>query len=127
ESGALRIQRVNVTNNLQYAVYTGSCGSFTQIACLQNTANHTINNPALAEQMIYIRVYNYNSSAGGSFQLCVWEPTIPANDNCADAISIDVNSSCVPDTFTNAYATAQATSVAANPSCGFYKGGDVWF
>ncbi len=50
----------------------------------------------------------------------------PVNDNCGNAISLSVNSSCIFSQYTNDQATEIATD--PTPSCGgtFY-GGDVWF
>lgn len=127
-SGNLRVERTDVSPfYAQFAIYTGSCGVLSQLSCNQQDSTITISDSALANQTIYIRIYGYNSAAGGVFSLCLFEPAIPANNNCANAISIPVDASCTLGQYTNAYATAEPTSVAANPSCGFYQGGDVWF
>ncbi|MCB9064185.1 MAG: HYR domain-containing protein, partial [Chitinophagales bacterium] len=126
-SGIFRVERQNMGANAQYAVYSGSCGSFTQVMCAQLDAGRTVINPALGGDTLYLRVYSYNSEEGGGFSICIWEPDIPVNDNCADAIWLNAGSSCNMDTFVNAYASAEATSIAPNPTCGFYQGGDVWF
>ena len=51
----------------------------------------------------------------------------PANDNCANATSLIVGTECTPQNFTSIGATSEPTTVAANPNCGLYSGGDVWF
>ncbi|MEL7532505.1 MAG: T9SS type A sorting domain-containing protein, partial [Bacteroidota bacterium] len=61
---------------------------------------------------------------GGTFQICAFEPSIPANLDCANAAPITVGASCTYQTFTNEYAL---TSGDATPTCGFYNGVDVWF
>ncbi|WP_353780151.1 GEVED domain-containing protein [Winogradskyella sp. 3972H.M.0a.05] len=48
----------------------------------------------------------------------------PANDDCANAITLPVNNSCVFSTYTNQGAT---DSGVADPGCANYSGGDVWF
>lgn len=126
-SGIFRVEAQGFGMNPQYAVYSGSCGSFTQEMCAQLDAGKTVINPSLGGDTLYLRVWNYNTEEGGNFEICVWEPEIPANDNCADAIWLNTDTVCNMSTFTNAYASAQPTSVAPNPNCGFYKGGDVWF
>ncbi len=124
-SGALRIEKT--TNFSQTTLYTGTCGNFTPFLCLQLNNEKTILIPSLAGQTIYIRVYAYSNDDGGDFDLCVWEPIIPANDNCANAIELPVGTTCMPDTFSNAYATNDTAGTAPNPTCGAYDGGDVWF
>ncbi len=130
-SGHLRIERATLGGaDAQLALYSGTCGSFTQLACLQSTANNAsinINQPSFAGQTIYIRAFGFNSAAGGSFNLCLWEAPIQPNDNCANATPITVGASCSMQSGSNLFATAEPTSVAINPTCGFYSGGDVWY
>lgn len=125
-SGNLRIETTN-TIDAQTAFYTGTCGNFNQFLCLQLNSNKTIRLDSLIGQTIYIRAYAYNSDDGGDFTLCLWEPTLPANDNCANAIPLTVGSSCTPATYTNDYATPEGTAISPNPTCGFYQGADVWY
>ncbi|MHC1707851.1 MAG: dockerin type I domain-containing protein [Bacteroidales bacterium] len=125
ESGVLRIETTG--NHAQSAIYHGTCGSFTQIICNQLNPDRTIIDTSLAGEPIYVRVFSYSSDDGAPFTLCLWEPPVPPNNNCDQAIPIPVGNSCQPLSFTNAYATAQGTDIAPNPSCGFYAGGDVWF
>jgi hypothetical protein len=129
-SGQARVETNNVAGgiNPQFAVYSGTCGSFVQLNCAQLINAVNINNLSLAGQTLYIRVWDYNSAfTGGDFQLCVWEPNTPANDFCVAAISIPVNTSCSFSTYSNVGSTAESASVSPNPTCGFYQGGDVWF
>ncbi|MEX2590681.1 MAG: T9SS type A sorting domain-containing protein [Chitinophagales bacterium] len=126
-SGALRIEIENITGNNQAAIYTGVCGNMEQITCLQLDVDRTVYRPGLAGATIYVRMYGYNSSSGGEFNLCLWEPVIPVNNDCANAIAINVGDSCSLEAFTNAYSTPDSSGTAPNPSCGFYKGSDVWF
>jgi hypothetical protein len=127
-SGQLRIEKQNGTGmNVQYTIYQGVCGAFTALECLQLTNAWTLHDESKAGQELYIRVYHFNEAEGGSFSICAWEPAIPDNDFCANAISLPVESSCNPQTFSNAYCTGIDPSSPQNPSCGFYTGGDVWF
>jgi hypothetical protein len=127
-SGAIRIERQNISGvNAQFALYSGVCGAFVQLTCAQLDAERTYINPALAGEEVYLRVFNYGSSTGGTFSLCVWEPEISTNNNCADALTLNVGTTCVKDTFTNRYANGEPLSIAPDPSCGFYRGGDIWF
>lgn len=126
-SGALRIERTNGTLNAQYALYSGTCGNMEVITCAQLDAARTIHRPDLAGQEVYIRVWGYNTPNGGTFDLCVWEPDIPSNNYCSDAINLTVGQTCAMEAFTCVYATADTTSNTPSPGCGFYQGGDVWF
>ncbi len=127
-SGALRYEIAGISGiNPQTAIYTGSCGAMTQILCMQLDGNKTLIDTTLAGETLYFRIFNYHNASGGLFRLCVWEPPVPVNNNCSDAIILDVSDSCVSQTYTNAYASGEPLSVAPNPGCGFYAGGDVWF
>ncbi|MEZ5016137.1 MAG: HYR domain-containing protein [Flavipsychrobacter sp.] len=126
-SGNLRVEKQNAGANAQYAVYSGNCGSFSQLFCAQLDAGKTYIDSTVVGDTLYLRVWNYNVDEGGGFQICVWDPPIPVNNNCANAIPLTVGSACVPNNYTNRYATNETTAIAPNPSCGFYKGGDVWF
>lgn len=123
-SGHFRLELVDGTNNNPHmGVFTGTCGSLTSIECDNDYI--TIHDEALAGETLYIRVFKFNSQTGGTFQLCAWEPNIPDNDMCSDAISLIPSTTCITQQFSNAYCTQQDELVT--PSCGFYKGGDLWF
>ncbi len=128
-SGGLRVEVDNLKGATppSFTVYSGTCGNFTEIVCVRNDPNKTIYRPSLAGDTVYIRVYSYFTAAGGVFSLCVYEPLIPVNDQCENAILLDVKQSCNLDTFSNAFSTSQPNAVAAEPSCGYYLGGDIWF
>jgi subtilisin-like proprotein convertase family protein len=49
----------------------------------------------------------------------------PANDDPCNATALTVGTTCVFTQYTNLAATPSAS--VANPTCGFYTGGDVWF
>lgn len=110
-----------------YALYSGSCKGFTELACENINARKTIYLPALGGETLFLRTYTYESSTGYSFDLCLSEPVIPDNDDCASALLLVAGESCVMEDFDNVHATAEGTGVAAEPSCGQYGGGDVWF
>jgi len=130
-SGALRIETDNLAGATPHVMtfYSGTCGSFTEELCIQLDRHRTIFRPDLAGQTLYLRMFNYANTRpnGSSFELCVFEPEIPENDNCASAIEIPVGETCNLETFTSRYATSEDNNVAPTPSCGQYAGGDVWF
>ena len=130
-SGKLVIDQdfADLTNSAM-SVYTGSCGALVEYECDDNHSPHglmpqiVINDLTLANQTLYIQVWNANSVNGGTFQICAFEPTIPANVDCANATALTVGTTCSYQTFTNEYA---GNSGDGGPSCGFYNGSDVWF
>lgn len=83
-------------NNANFQVFSGSCGSLTSLACINNTTGSTVETTGLTSLTIgttyYIRVYsNGNGSGQGTFTLCVSSP--PANDACANAIDLPCGTS----------------------------------
>ncbi|MFN2424429.1 MAG: hypothetical protein ABR572_11720, partial [Cryomorphaceae bacterium] len=83
--------------------------------------------PALAGETLYLRAFRFISSQGIDFDLCIWEIDPPVNDNCADALGLTVGETCTTESFSSLFSTSEPTSVAPNPNCGGYQGGDVWF
>lgn len=79
----------------------------------------------------YIRVYHKNSGSGissGQFSICVSAtPLPPINDECINAIPLDVKSVCNPVVGTQ---TVAATASVGIPSCfatGTLADDDVWY
>lgn len=128
-SGALRVEVDNPFGAVppSFTLYSGDCGGFQEIACARNDHDKTINNPSIAGALVFIRVYSYFSAVGRPFELCVYEPDIPSNDQCENAIMLLVEESCKPVQYSNVFSTAQSDVVAPQPECGEYRGGDIWF
>ena len=126
-SGEMRIEVDQLGATIQTALYTGSCGNFTPVLCNQLNNQKTFVLPDAGGDTLYIRAFRYNSEEGGEFGICIYEVDIAPNDNCADAIPLLLDDTCIAATFSNEFATADSSSVGPNPGCGFYKGGDVWF
>jgi Secretion system C-terminal sorting domain len=64
--------------------YTGSCNNLTEFTCAQLNSSYSFGSkitivPAnnLANQTIYLRMHNFNSSVGGAFRLSVHNPSAP--------------------------------------------------
>jgi hypothetical protein len=74
---------------------------------------------------VWIRFWELNNDANGTFQICAYSPTPPANDNPCGATSLTVGSTCTFSTATTVAATA--TTGVPTPGCASYAGGDVWF
>lgn len=142
-SGRLAIEVDQISaGNLAMAVYSapGPGGPFAQLACGCNVDIVTgipdpflnINNPALAGQTVYIRVWPEGGFGNnGTFNICAYEPVPPPNDQPCGAISIPVApAACSPQTYStqNATALTGVTLSPATPACGApIAGGDVWF
>ena len=128
-----RVSLLNVTaiigtsTDMGIGVYDGSagCAALTFEATSDpNILNLTGLTPA---NTYYVRVYGWGSGPGAqaNFDLCVGTPPPPpSNDTCATAITLTIDTTCSYTT----YSTESALdSGVADPGCGFYSGGDVWF
>ncbi|RYE20731.1 MAG: PKD domain-containing protein, partial [Sphingobacteriales bacterium] len=109
----------NPLTNSQIAVYSGTCGTLTEIACNENaslTNLHTsLTVTALVPGNTYFIMVDGNTNLTGNFDICVKAISQP-NDNCANAIALPVgNNVCVADSFSNVGATSVATDPM--PTC----------
>jgi len=118
--------------NSGMSLYTGSCGSFTEVSCDNNSGTGNMSQitaTGLTPGATYwIRVWNVGGSGTGTFTICVQDtgaPIAPVNDNPCTATSITVGAACSFSTYTTTNATASAGVPA--PGCASYSGGDVWF
>jgi hypothetical protein len=83
-------------------------------------------------QTYYVRVWTYVPFSTGTMNLCIYEttmcPVAPSNDNCANAIRLNVNPplSCATNasTFLNNFATRNTDVATCDSSL---LRGDVWF
>jgi hypothetical protein len=112
------------------AIYSGVCGSLTLIECDDDdSANglmpYIYRTGLTPGSTIYIRVWEYGNDNNGTFGICVTTPTPPTNDEPCNSIDLNVNTTCVYQTFSNLLATA--TPGIPAPGCANYLGGDVWF
>ncbi|MCB9174100.1 MAG: gliding motility-associated C-terminal domain-containing protein [Flavobacteriales bacterium] len=134
----------SVTMDAVLQLYSGTCASPTSIQCMDNgftDGNEVINAVGLTPGSTYfIRVYDYYSGGGGTFNICVTGPSasaIPTNDEPCNAIALpNPNSSCNFLQFSTVGATASmgaptpASCVGGSaPQQGGFAAGtkDVWF
>lgn len=111
---------------------SGACPG-TNIACADLTFDgetEVINATGLTVgATYYVRVYDWYNTAPTTttFTICVYNtPAAPANNDCAGATVLTVNSSCVPTSGT----TASATQSIAAITCATFTGDandDVWY
>ncbi|MCA1762604.1 MAG: hypothetical protein LC664_06400, partial [Flavobacteriales bacterium] len=129
ESGNFRIEMSGAGNNSQWELYSGTCGDFIALACA-STGNQLSQNfiePDLAGETLYLRSFRFLSPQGIDFTLCISELAPPENNDCSNATSLVLGEECTPQEYSTLYATAESESVAPDPTCGGYQGGDVWF
>lgn len=74
---------------------------------------------------VWVRFWELNNDANGTFQICAYSPTPPANDNPCGATVLPVGTSCTPVASTTLFASG--TTGPPAPTCANYLGGDVWF
>lgn len=108
-------------------VFSNTCASLISLGCTDNFGtgvDETFSYTGFTAGQTYkIRIYHWGTGAGsGDFTLCVTNPPAPpANDACGGAIALNVNSSCVSQSFNNAGATNSLAGCSGNAD------DDVWF
>lgn len=108
-------------------VFSGTCSSLVSLTCMDNTFSGQSEAVSLTGLTIgstyYIRVFNYGAGSGSSaFTICLTNPPPPpANDGCAGAINLSVNTSCSNTTGTTFGATQSL------PGCAGTADDDVWY
>jgi len=117
----------NITNNMQVNVWPVALSCNADIAAGVPDPFIAINDPLLAGQTVYIRVWPQSGPAnGGNFEICAFEPTPPVNDNPCSATSVPVTPACTPVNGTTEAATVSGG--APVPACGNVPPiNDVWF
>jgi len=135
ETGALIIQTGYVdgsdVSDTGLAVYTGDCGELTLLACDDDGGEGYFSRIFLrdltAGDTLYVRAWEYGNDKFGPFTICAQAltPEIPDNDTCDGAIELEVGQqTCDPVIADNTWAY---DSGVADPGCGGYAGGDLWF
>lgn len=132
-SGKLYIETREVSGSLfddsVLTVYSGTCGSLTEIACNDDTTVSAFSQVSLTGQTpgatLYVSVWKYNSNTdNGDFQISAYDPVM-VNDVCTDATQLTVGS-----TFATGMVTSHnfaATTDGSSPSCSSSASENVWF
>lgn len=108
-------------------VFSGVCSSLVSMGCKDDNGTgveEVFNGSNFVPGQVYrMRVYHYGAGWGtGTFTICVTTPpAAPANDICAGAQLLSVNSTCVPVNSTTNGATQSL------PGCAGNADDDVWF
>ncbi|MBI3518740.1 MAG: T9SS type A sorting domain-containing protein [Bacteroidetes bacterium] len=124
---------LNVTGSNNYdavvELFSGNCGSLTSLVCSDMSGFGSTETIHLSNFVIgntyYFRVYAYHIGSGSNtFTVCVTTPADqpPANDDCANAITIPVTSNCsVSNTTISSVGATQSLS-----GCTGSADDDVW-
>ncbi len=85
-SGILTVETQNAGSNIDtgLAMYTGSCGSLTQIGCDDDSGSglySTITVSGFANTTVFIRVWAYNNASSGNFNIVAYSPKCPFTTN----------------------------------------------
>jgi trimeric autotransporter adhesin len=108
-------------------VLSGSCGSFTSVAC-GPASSRLILNSLTPGTTYYIRAYvisipNTNGANKYDFTICLKDP--PSNDDCSGAVSLTSSINCTPTLTTLDLATASTGIPAGCAPAGTSY--DVWY
>lgn len=141
-TGAVRVE-TNQSSPLSIddgamAIYTGpDCNNLTLYECSDDSNPSSTN--GLFERItvvgtvgstIYVRLWEQDAANTGTYVICAYETTPPANatnDDCDTAISLNLNTSCNAIIGTTFGATSSSNVVSSDPTCANYAGDDVWF
>jgi hypothetical protein len=126
-----------IGNDLVLELMSGSCGSLSNLACANLSGSggtEVISQGGLSIGVTYyIRVFDYGSGypSDSNFDICVVNQVVlyppPANDLCANAISLTSNPTCIITSGTTLGAT---NSGLAGSLCGGFVANpddDVWY
>tara|TARA_B100000508_G_scaffold48272_1_gene37493 strand:- start:38394 stop:42161 length:3768 start_codon:yes stop_codon:yes gene_type:complete len=108
-------------------VFSSTCASLISLGCTDNfgtAVDESFSYTGFTPGQTYkIRVYHWGTGSGsGDFTICVTNPpTPPSNDACSGAIALNVNSTCVPESYNNNGVTNSL------PGCSGNADDDVWF
>ncbi len=125
-----RVSLLNVagsTTDMYHSVYSGTCGSLTNILCSDADVSEPIG--LIPGNTYYVRVYTYTATPGqtSTFDVCIGSPPPPpSNDNCVNAIALTVNPDLLCGVVTNSY-TQSATNSGIAACIGTGADDDVWF
>lgn len=106
-------------------VFSGTCAGLTSLVCQDTPEGSVIVSGLTVGQTYLVRVYSWGSSVQTTptFTICVTTPAVPANDNCAGAITLthETFGNCTLTSATVANATQSLTG------CTGTANDDVWF
>ena len=130
-------QRIGLTrgtaNGLYFQLYSGSCGSLTSLGCSQQLQSSLLGasvdrryDGLTPGDTYYIRVFSRDPDPEGTFDICVRQVVIPANNDCSTPTVLLPQSSFAYGSFTSA-STFDATQSSQPTQCSIGQDDDVWF
>ncbi|KFF16478.1 hypothetical protein IW22_22825 [Chryseobacterium sp. JM1] len=133
-SGNLKIETKEASGSLfddsVLTVYTGTCGSLTEIDCNDDGGDGYFSLLSLTGQTpgttLYVSVWKYSDGTdNGEFQISAYDPIPPSNDNCSGATPLTVGTDFASGTIISD--NSGATTVGAVPSCNSDAAENIWF
>jgi hypothetical protein len=119
--------------DMNLAIYTGSCGALSQVACVDATGNAatesiTMNLTAGVTYYIELQQANGNASASADGTFCVTDDTPPANDEPCGASIMSYFPGC-SYTLVENYNASQTVGPPNPTGCGVAQPNwlDVWY
>lgn len=122
----------NLGSNLTAAstyieMLSGTCGALTSLGCQTAATRQTIAGLTIGT-FYYVRVYVLSSptasnTSSWNFDICIQQP--PANDECAGAVALTANATCINTAGKLDLATANAAVPLGCFAAGTYY--DVWY
>lgn len=108
------------------AVYSGSCGGLTQVAC---ASDNLVVNGLTINNTYYVRVYTTSVTVGtdATFGICIGAAA-PGNDNCNSAFPLTASSNPTCNSVAGSTVGATASSGETAPTCSATGiNDDVWY
>lgn len=130
-----RVTLLNVEgdpSDLVHEVFEGTCGGQLISISISDPDTSVVSGLTVGTTY-YLRVFSYSSNEIGStnFDICVGTtPPPPANDDCANAITLTAATTYAGGAVNSTVAGATDSSLSAtipDPECASYEGGDVWY
>ena len=130
------IQRITLTsgyNSFVYQVYSGACGTLTQLYCSPeipvNTSGSYQASKFIVGETYYIRAYTYGKFINSTFSICVGTPPDPpVNDKCQNATALTVNAGLTCSASLNGSTTGGLPAASPLSVCsGATADDEVWY
>lgn len=116
-----RVALSNITEDMVLAVYSGTCGSLTELDCADDPERIDLTGLTVGATY-YCRVWTYSTTTVGTFDICVSDAPPPVtNDECANAIALSIVGG--PVTTTSLGATESEPDCASTDNAAL----DTWY
>lgn len=123
----LQATLVSGASDVYWQVFSSACGSsMVSVLCTDTNAGGTITGLTTGATY-YIRLYTWSASVVTTQDICLkTPPPPPANDNCAGAVALTVNSGTTCTSVTSGTVASATASTGPTSTCGTFDD-DVWF